>query len=97
MSCLGVVLVGVPGDVPDPDDELLTAIAPATEARVPVVLAMPWADSLPLPRGAAAIGWDIDAAAAMAIDFLVDSGHEEIGIFRGPNDAIHARRVDGGK
>ena len=95
MSCLGVVLVGVPGDVPDPDDELLTAIAPATEARVPVVLAMPWADSLPLPRGAAAIGWDIDAAAAMAIDFLVDSGHNEIGIFRGPNDAIHARRYRG--
>jgi len=95
MSCLGVVLVGVPGDVPDPDDELLSAIAPAIEAGVPVVLAMPWANSLPLPRGAAAIGWDIDAAAGMAIDFLVDSGHEEIGIFRGPNDPAHVRRYQG--
>jgi DNA-binding LacI/PurR family transcriptional regulator len=95
MSCLGVVLVGVPGDVPDPDDELLSAIAPAIEAGVPVVLAMPWANSLPLPRGAAAIGWDIDAAAGMAIDFLVESGHEEIGIFRGPNDPAHVRRYQG--
>jgi DNA-binding LacI/PurR family transcriptional regulator len=95
MSCLGIVLVGVPGDVPDPDDELLSAIAPAIETGVPVVLAMPWANSLPLPRGAAAIGWDIDAAAGMVIDFLVDSGHEEIGIFRGPNDPAHVRRYQG--
>jgi len=78
MRCAGVIMVGIPGEVPDRNGDILSTIDPAVAAGVPVVLAMPWTSSLDLPRGTAGIGWDTTATGVKAAEFLIEYGHTEI-------------------
>jgi LacI family transcriptional regulator len=89
LRCAGVVLAGVPGDVPNPNEELIAAIEPAVAHGIPTVLAMPWNESLPLPRGVAGVGWDDGAARSIAIDHLVGAGHRDIGVLIGETGPFH--------
>ena len=75
----GLLLCGVPGEVPDPDEDLFASLKPATAAGIPVVLLKPWTrSSVGLPSGVGSIGWDSAAAVGMATDVLRGLGHEQI-------------------
>lgn len=75
----GLLLCGVPGDVPDPDDDLFASLKPVTSAGIPVVLLKPWAgSSVAIPEGIGSIGWDYVAAVEMAAGLLQELGHEQV-------------------
>lgn len=75
----GLVLCGVPGDVPDPDDDLFASLKPVTAAGIPVVLLKPWTgSSMAIPEGIGSIGWDYVAAVEMAAGLLQELGHEQV-------------------
>ncbi|MBL76471.1 MAG: hypothetical protein CL763_06085 [Chloroflexi bacterium] len=74
----GLLLCGVPGEVPDPDDDLLTSLSPAIDKDIACVLVKPWTGAINLPPGVASIGWDSIAAVQMALALLVNKGHTEI-------------------
>ena len=75
----GLLLCGVPGEVPDPDDDLFASLKPATAAGIPIVLLKPWTgSSIAVPEGVGSIGWDSAAAVEMAAGLLLRSGHEQI-------------------
>lgn len=75
----GLLLCGVPGEVPDPDEDLLASLKPAAAAGIPIVLLKPWTgSSIGLPSGVGSIGWDSAAAVGMATDVLLAQGHEQI-------------------
>lgn len=75
----GLLLCGVPGDVPDPDDDLFASLKPVTAAGIPVVLLKPWTgSSVAIPEGIGSIGWDSVAAIEMAANLLLELGHEQI-------------------
>ena len=75
----GLLLCGVPGDVPDPDDDLFASLKPVTSAGIPVVLLKPWAgSSVAVPEGIGSIGWDYVAAVEMAAGLLQELGHEQV-------------------
>ena len=76
----GVVLIGVPGAFPDPDDDLLTTIEPLARNDIPTVMVTPWRGDLPLPAGVAGIGWDSDASNDKALEALFNLGHEDVAI-----------------
>lgn len=92
MKAAGILLAGVPGEIPDPDDDLLSTIEPAVRNAVPVVVIKPWSGTLDLPRGTAGVGWDASSAVGMAIDLLLELGHQDIsGLMssRGPAGRSH--------
>ena len=75
----GLLLCGVPGEVPDPDDDLFASLKPATAAGIPVVLLKPWTgSSVAVPQGVGSIGWDSVGAIEMAAGLLRQRGHEQI-------------------
>ncbi len=75
----GLLLCGVPGDVPDPDDDLFASLKPVTAAGIPVVLLKPWTgSSVAIPQGIGSIGWDSLAAVEMAAGLLQRLGHEHV-------------------
>jgi DNA-binding LacI/PurR family transcriptional regulator len=95
MRCAGVMMVGIPGEVPDRNDDLLSTIEPAVAAGVPVVLAMPWMGSLNLPRGTAGIGWDATATGVKAAEFLVENRHTEIAYLSADGGLSNEARFEG--
>jgi DNA-binding LacI/PurR family transcriptional regulator len=95
MRCAGVIMVGIPGEVPDRNDDLLSTIDPAVVAGIPVVLAMPWTSSLDLPRGTAGIGWDTTATGVKAAEFLIEYGHTEIAYLSADGGAGNQARFAG--
>ena len=75
----GLLLCGVPGEVPDPDDDLFASLKPATAAGIPIVLLKPWTgSSVAVPEGVGSIGWDSVAAIEMATGLLLQLGHEQV-------------------
>ena len=75
----GLVLCGVPGDVPDPDDDLFASLEPVAAAGIPVVLLKPWSgSSVAIPQGIGCIGWDYAAAVEMGTGLLQELGHERV-------------------
>ncbi|MCY4582229.1 MAG: substrate-binding domain-containing protein [Chloroflexi bacterium] len=75
----GLLLCGVPGDVPDPDEDLFASLKPVTAAGIPVVLLKPWTgSSVAVPEGIGSIGWDYVAAVEMAAGLLRKLGHEQV-------------------
>ncbi len=74
----GLLFCGVPGEVPDPDSDLLDSLEPAISAQIPCVLLKPWTGPINLPPGVASIGWDSIAAVQLALKILVDEGHSKI-------------------
>ena len=75
----GLLLCGVPGEPPDPDNALFSALRPATAAGIPVVLLKPWTGaSVAMPEGVGNIGWDSLAAVERAGGLLLDAGHTRI-------------------
>ncbi len=75
----GLLLCGVPGDVPDPDDDLFASLNPVTAQGIPVVLLKPWTgSSVALPAGVGSIGWDYVAAVEVAAGLLQGLGHEQV-------------------
>ena len=75
----GLLLCGIPGDVPDPDDDLFASLKPVTAAGIPVVLLKPWTGfSVAIPEGVGSIGWDYVAAVEMAAGLLRKLGHEQV-------------------
>ena len=75
----GLLLCGVPGDVPDPNEDLFASLAPVTAAGIPVVLLKPWAGaSVAVPEGIGSIGWDYVAAVEVGARLLLQLGHEQV-------------------
>lgn len=75
----GLLLCGVPGDVPDPDDDLFASLKPVTAAGIPVVLLKPWTGtSMAIPAGVGSIGWDYVASVEMAAGLLLQLGHDQV-------------------
>lgn len=74
----GMLLCGVSGDVPDPDDDLFSSLRPAVAAGIPIVLLKPWTGSVSLPEGIGSIGWDSVAAVEQAVGILVSLGHTKV-------------------
>ncbi|MDE2837876.1 MAG: substrate-binding domain-containing protein [Chloroflexota bacterium] len=75
----GLLLCGVPGDVPDPDEDLFASLKPVTAKGIPVVLLKPWTgSSVAIPEGIGSIGWDSLAAVEMAVGLLQRFGHEHV-------------------
>ncbi len=75
----GLLLCGVPGDVPDPDEDLFASLKPVTGAGIPVVLLKPWTgSSVAIPEGIGSIGWDSLAAVEMAVGLLQRLGYEHV-------------------
>ena len=75
----GLLLCGIPGDVPDPDDDLFASLKPVTAAGTPVVLLKPWTgSSVTVPEGVGSIGWDYVAAIEMAGGLLQELGHQHV-------------------
>ena len=75
----GLLLCGVPGDVPDPDDDLFASLRPVNAAGIPIVLLKPWTgSSVAIPEGVGSIGWDYAAAVEMAAGLLRQLGHEQV-------------------
>ncbi len=78
LGLAGILLSGIPGEPPDPDDDLLSSIAPISAAGIPAVFLKPWTGSVSLPPGVGSIGWDSIAAVQQAIGLLVQHGHTRI-------------------
>jgi DNA-binding LacI/PurR family transcriptional regulator len=95
MRARGVILAGVPGAYPAPNDELLSAIQPLVENQVPAVMLTPWNGNIPLPDGVIAVGWDSDTANAMALSFLKESGHDRIAVVLGETGPLVSGRFQG--
>ena len=75
----GLLLCGVPGDVPDPDDDLFASLKPVTAAGVSVVLLKQWTgSSIAVPEGVGSIGWDSVAAVEKAVGLLLRLGHTQV-------------------
>ena len=74
----GILLSGVPGEAPNPDDDLFSSLGPIIAAGIPVVFLKPWTGSVSLPAGVGSIGWDSVAAVEQAVRLLVDRGHTRI-------------------
>lgn len=74
----GLLLCGVPGDVPDADRDLISSLDPALAAGIPIVLLKPWTGAIDLPSGVGSIGWDSVAAVQQAVGILKSSGHTRI-------------------
>lgn len=74
----GLLLCGVPGEVPNPDEDLLDSLYPAVSSGIPCVLLKPWTGTVNLPAGVASIGWDSIAAVQLALSVLVQHGHTRI-------------------
>lgn len=75
----GLLLCGVPGEPPDPDDDLFSSLRPAVAAGIPVVLLKPWTGaSVAMPEGVGSIGWDSLAAVERAGGLLLEAGHTRI-------------------
>lgn len=92
----GLVLCGVPGDVPDPDDDLFASLRPVTAAGIPVVLLKPWTGtSVAVPEGIGSIGWDYVAAVEMAAGLLQQLGHEQVHAFLAVGGAGFGARYRG--
>jgi len=95
MQARGVILAGVPGAYPAPNDELLTAIQPLVEHHVPAVMLTPWNGDISLPAGVIAVGWDSNTANEMALSFLKTSGHERIAVVLGETGPLVSGRYQG--
>ena len=91
----GLLLCGVPGDVPDPDDDLFSSLGPAIAADIPVVLLKPWTGSVSLPPGVGSIGWDSVAAVERAVGVLANLGHSRIRAVLGGTGAGFGGRYRG--
>jgi DNA-binding LacI/PurR family transcriptional regulator len=91
----GVVLAGVPGAYPTPQDEVLMTIQPLTEASIPVALLMPWNGHVSLPQGVVALGWDADVANGMAVEALRSAGHEDIALVLSETGPLVSGRYQG--
>ncbi len=92
----GLVLCGIPGDVPDPDDDLFASLKPVTTAGIPVVLLKPWTgSSMAIPEGVGSIGWDYVAAVEMAAGLLQQLGHEQVHAFLSVGGAGFGARYRG--
>lgn len=75
----GLLLCGVPGEAPDPDDDLFSSLRPAVAGGVPVALLKPWTGaSVAMPEGVGSIGWDSQAAVERACGLLLDAGHRRV-------------------
>jgi len=75
----GVILPGVPGELPDPESDMAALTSPLLREGISVVFIRPWANSPELPEGAAGIGWDPLVAIQRSVDFLQMQGHTRIG------------------
>ena len=74
----GMLLCGISGDIPDPDDDLFSSLQPAVSAGIPIVLLKPWTGSVSLPEGIGSIGWDSVAAVEHAVGLLTSLGHTRV-------------------
>ena len=74
----GLLLCGVPGETPNPDDDLFSSLKPSIAAGIPIVFLKPWTGSVSLPAGVGSIGWDSIAAVEQAVGLLVSHGHTRI-------------------
>ena len=91
----GVVLIGVPGAFPDPDDDLLTMIEPLSNNGTPAVMVTPWRGSIPLPTGIAGVGWDSDATNDKALETLFSLGHTDVAVLLSATGPLVTRRYQG--
>jgi DNA-binding LacI/PurR family transcriptional regulator len=91
----GLLLIGVPGAFPDPDDDLLTMIEPLSQNGIPTVMVTPWRGNLPLPAGVAGVGWDSDAANDKALETLFALGHSDIAILLSATGPLVTGRYQG--
>ena len=78
LGVAGLLLSGIPGEAPDPDDDLFSSLRPVIAAGIPVVFMKPWTGSTSLPAGVGSIGWDSVAAVEQAVGLLADAGHARI-------------------
>ena len=90
-----VVLAGIPGAYPSPQDELLSTIQPLLDASVPVAMLMPWNGHVSLPQGVVALGWDADVANGMALDTLRAAGHDNIALLLSETGPLVSGRYQG--
>jgi DNA-binding LacI/PurR family transcriptional regulator len=91
----GLLLIGVPGAFPDPDDDLLTMIEPLSQNGIPTVMVTPWRGNLPLPTGVAGVGWDSDAANDKALETLFDLGHSDVAVLLSATGPLVTGRYQG--
>ena len=91
----GVLLVGVPGAFPDPDDDLFATIESLDKSGIPTVMVTPWRAHLNLPAGVAGIGWDADAANEKALDTLFQLGHRDVAVLLSGPGTLSAGRHQG--
>ncbi|MEX2599174.1 MAG: substrate-binding domain-containing protein, partial [Dehalococcoidia bacterium] len=83
-QCSGVVLVGVRGETPDPDDDMMASYAQLSDHGIPCVAVQLGSEMATKQPHMAAVCWDHNSVLDVAVESLANSGHREVGaVLRG--------------
>ena len=77
--CAGMLMLGVPGEPPDPIGELNSVLSPVVAGGVPVALVAGAHTREDLLPNTVAVSWDLRAGVDLMVGALADYGHRKIG------------------
>ena len=79
--CAGMLMLGVPGEPPDPIGELNSVLSPVVAGGVPVALVAGAHTREDLLPNTVAVSWDLRAGVDLMVGALADYGHRKSGRF----------------